>query len=138
MSPTAPTPATGPPDPMIDRGCLLCSVKGGLGLELPVDLASDVADQAAPDLPVGLALGAAAGDIGAGSRVMAPASEHDGVQRAVELPVAGPVDSLGRLGCQAGVWLLLTRLGGACRLTAGKVASCPASRCDLTCALSAM
>jgi RNA polymerase sigma factor (sigma-70 family) len=48
------------------------------------------------------------------------------------------VDSLGRLGCQAGVWLTLTMMGPASRLVVGKVASCPASCCDLTCALSAV
>jgi hypothetical protein len=48
------------------RWTLLCCVKGWVGLEEAVELAGDVADQAAFDLAVGLALGASSLGVGAG------------------------------------------------------------------------
>jgi hypothetical protein len=45
---------------------LLCCVKGWRGLEESVELAGDIADQAASDLAVGLALSATPFGIGAG------------------------------------------------------------------------
>jgi hypothetical protein len=73
-----------------------------------------------------------------GAWVVVGLGDRDPVQGGVELAVADAVDSLGRLGCQAGVWLVLTMVEGTSRLRVGKVASCPASCCDLPCALSAM
>jgi hypothetical protein len=106
--------------------------------EQPVQLPGDDASEASFGVAAALALDGAAGNIGAGVRIDPQAHQQDGVQRAVELPVAAAVDSLGRLGCQAGAWLTLTMLGPASTLVVGKVASCPALCCDLTCALSAV
>src|SRR4051794_32273044 len=53
-----------------------------------VELAGDVALEAAPDLLGGLAFGAAAGDVGAGGRAAAHPGGGDGVDCAVECPVA--------------------------------------------------
>jgi hypothetical protein len=68
---------------------LLCWSKRGLGFEEPVELAGDVADQAASDLAVGLAIGAASLRVGAGRRVMAQPGQDNHVQGLVELPVPG-------------------------------------------------
>src|SRR4051812_29184668 len=100
------------------------------------DLAGDVALEAADDLLAGLVFGCAASGVGAGGLMPSQSDDHDAVEGGVGLPVAAAVDSLGRLGCQAGAWLRLTMLGGASRLRVGKVASCPASRCDLICAVT--
>jgi hypothetical protein len=45
-----------------------------------------------------------AGHVGAGVGIGAQAHQQDGVQGAVELAVAGAVDSLGKRGCQVGWW----------------------------------
>jgi hypothetical protein len=63
-----------------------------LGLEEPVELSGDIADQAASDFAVGLALSPPAGGVGAGRRVIAQAGQHDQVQSLVELAVAGAVE----------------------------------------------
>jgi hypothetical protein len=112
-------------------------VAGG-AFQQSVQLAGNGALEAAADLALALALGDAAAGIGPGRPVMDLAQHHDGVQGPIQLPVPTTVDSLGRLWCQAGAWLILTLLGGASRLVMGKVASCPASRCDLPCASSAL
>jgi hypothetical protein len=70
---------------------LLCWVKAWVGLEVPVELAGDVADQAASDFAVGLALGAAPLGIGAGRWVIAQPGQDNDVQGLVELAVAGAV-----------------------------------------------
>jgi hypothetical protein len=57
-----------------------------------VELAGDVADQAAFDLAVGLALGATPLGVGAGRWVGAEPGQDHGVQGLVELTVAGPVE----------------------------------------------
>jgi hypothetical protein len=66
-----------------------------------------LAGEDAPEAPLGvaaaLALGGAAGHVGAGVGIDPQAHQQDGVQRAVELAVAAAVDSLGRRGCQVGV-----------------------------------
>jgi hypothetical protein len=65
-----------------------------------------------PEAPLGVAsaraLGGSAGHGGAGVGIGAQAHQHDGVQGAVELPVAAAVDSLGRRGCQV-AWLTMPR-----------------------------
>ena len=94
--------------------------------------------KAPANVTIAFPLGPASGGVGAGVQIVAQPCEHDGVQGVVGLAVAAAVDSLGRLRCQTGAWLLLTMMGGASRLAVGKVASCPASRCDLPCALSAL
>ena len=101
-------------------------------------LPGDVAFEAAGDLLFGLALLEPPCHVVLGGLMPAQPDQDDPVQRGVGLAVAAAVDSLGRLGCQAGAWLTLTMMGPASRLVVGKVASCPASRCDLTCALSAV
>ena len=56
--------------------------------ELSVELAGDVALEAATDLPVGPALGSSAFDVGTGGGVVSHALDHDDVERSVELTVA--------------------------------------------------
>jgi hypothetical protein len=68
--------------------------RAGAGAEGAVEVAGEVALDAAADLPVGLAFGAAALDVGKGGRVAAHAAHCHGVQCAVELPVAGPVETV--------------------------------------------
>src|SRR5215472_5903033 len=78
-----------------DARTLLClSTASGGPFELAVELAGDVSLEAPLDLAHGLALGGAAGDICAGGRVPADPSQHDGVQGAVELPVAGSAEAV--------------------------------------------
>jgi hypothetical protein len=75
------------------RLTLLCWVKARVGLELPVELAGDIADEAASDFAVGLALGAAPLGIGAGRWVIAQSGQDDQVQRLVELAISGAVEA---------------------------------------------
>src|SRR5690242_3707474 len=75
----------------------------GWVLELAVELAGDVALEASFDLAVGLALGSAAFGVGAGVGIVAQPGQRDGVQGAVELAVAGPVEAVaGRLARAGG------------------------------------
>src|SRR3974377_2228172 len=60
--------------------------------ELPVELAGDVALEAAADLPGGLSLGGAPGDVGAGPGAAAHPDQRDGVDGAVQGPVAAAVE----------------------------------------------
>jgi hypothetical protein len=129
------------PGPQRSRGRPYANDRAGLvwrrgAREQPKQLPRDRALEAAADLALALALGGASRHIALGRLVVALADQHDGVQGAVELAVAAAVDSLGRRGCQVGLVVWLTILGG--QAGAGKVASCPASRCDLSCASSAM
>ena len=62
--------------------------------ESPVEVAGEVALDAAADFLVGLALGSAALDVGAGRRVVAHPVDGDDVQGAVELAVAEPVEAV--------------------------------------------
>ena len=64
---------------------------GWLGDEL-VDLAGDVALQAADGFPAGLAVGDAPGEVGAGVGIPAQPGEHDGVQGAVGASVTTAVE----------------------------------------------
>jgi hypothetical protein len=70
------------------RWTLLCRSKLGLSFEEPVELAGDVADQAASDLAVGLTLGATALGVGVGGWVIAQPGQDDQVEGLVELSVA--------------------------------------------------
>src|SRR5215218_634505 len=67
--------------------------KRGLGFEESVELAGDVADQAASDLAVGLALSPSPLGIGAGGRVIAQPGQDDQVQGLVEVAIARAVES---------------------------------------------
>ena len=91
-----------------------------VAFQQPVQLASEVAPEAPLGVAGALALGGAAGHVGAGVGIDPQAHQQDGVQRAVELPVAAAVDSLGRLGCQVGLVVWLTILGGVVRLARGR------------------
>jgi hypothetical protein len=73
---------------------LLCSSMGGVGLELPVELAGHIADQAASDLAVGLALGPSSLGVGPGRWVIAQPGQDDQVQGLVEVTVPRPVESV--------------------------------------------
>jgi len=64
-----------------------------IAVEGAVEVAGEVALDAAADLPVGFAFGAAALDVGQGGRVAAHAADGDDVQGAVELPIAEPVEA---------------------------------------------
>src|SRR5215208_5028524 len=66
------------------HGTLLCWVKCWLGLEESVELAGDIADQAAFDLTVGLALGPAPLGIGTGRWVGAQPGQGHGT---LSLPI---------------------------------------------------
>src|SRR5213592_316153 len=61
-------------------------------LEQAEEVAGEVALEAAFDLARGLAFGRAPGGVGAGGGVVLQAGEDDGVQRAVEVAVAGAVE----------------------------------------------
>src|SRR6266516_7473897 len=60
--------------------------------ELPVELAGDVALESSADFPGGLSLGGAPGDVGAGAGAAAHPDQRDGVDSAVQRPVADPVE----------------------------------------------
>ena len=60
--------------------------------QVRVDLAGDVALEAADDLGLGLSFFGAAFDVGAGGRVRSHAGEHDPPQAMVGLPVAAGVE----------------------------------------------
>src|SRR5665647_759958 len=59
-----------------------------------VELAGEVALEAADDLHLGSAFGGAAGHVVAGGGVVAHAHDHDVVERGVGLPVPAPVESV--------------------------------------------
>ena len=65
---------------------------GPRGVEAAVELAGDVALEAAADFGIGLAFCAAPGDLGPGLLARAPASQEDVVQGAVEVAVAAAVE----------------------------------------------
>ncbi len=69
-----------------------------VAFEQPEQLAGDDASQASFGVAAAVALGGAAGHVGAGVGVDAQTHQQDGVQRTVELPVAAAVDSLGEIG----------------------------------------
>jgi hypothetical protein len=73
---------------LVDLLTLLCLSSGHGGVECSVELAGDVALEAAADLAWGLAFGGAAVDVGAGSGAVADPGQGDGVDDAVECPVA--------------------------------------------------
>ena len=86
---------TGPPWlgwrlPTLETRTLLLFVKPSF--EGSVELTCDVALEAAPDLAVGLALGAASFDVGLGRWVVALTLDRYDVERAVEVSVAAPVE----------------------------------------------
>ena len=64
----------------------------GLGFQEPVELAGDVADEAASDFAVGLALSAAPLGIGTGRWVIAQPGQDDQVEGLVELAVPGAIE----------------------------------------------
>src|SRR5829696_8261235 len=109
-----------------------------VGQDAPVDDVGQASLERSTGLSWGLAFAQLAQVVAAAGSGIAGLADRDGVQGGVELAVAAGVDSLGRRGCQVGLVAWLTILGGVVRLALGKVASCPASRCDLCCALSAV
>ena len=84
---------------------LLGVVKGEflMAWELVVDLAGDVALEAADGFFLGAALGDAAGDVGAGAFVADHAGEHDAPQRRVGLSVAAAVEAVSFVFAAAGI-----------------------------------
>jgi hypothetical protein len=67
--------------------CHLWRVNAGVGLQESVELAGHVADQAASDLAVGLALGPAPLGVGAGGGVITQPGQDDQVEGLVEVAV---------------------------------------------------
>ena len=67
---------------------------GEVGAEGVVDLAGDVAFEAADDFALGLAFGGAAFDVGAGAFAVAHSGDGDQVQSAVGLAVAAVVEAV--------------------------------------------
>jgi hypothetical protein len=61
---------------------------------VPVELAGDVALEAAADFPGGLSLSGAPGDVGAGPRAAAHPDQRDGVDGAVQGPVPAAVEAV--------------------------------------------
>jgi len=68
-----------------------CALSGG-SAQVGIDLAGDVALQAADDFLLGLSFGCAAFDVGAGGRVRAHAGEHDPPQGVAGLAVTARVE----------------------------------------------
>ena len=64
------------------------------GVEAAVDVAGEVALEAATDLPEGAPFGGTALDVGAGSRVHSHAGDDGHVQGAVEASVAAAIDAV--------------------------------------------
>jgi len=75
---------------------------GHRGVEAAVELAGDVALEAAADFRIGLAFCSAPGDVGMGARAGAPASQEDVVEGAVEEPVAAAVEPVSGDAAAAG------------------------------------
>ena len=74
--------------------CLSSWIRGLGGVELAVDLAGEVALQAAADLSWGSTLGGPSFDVAAGARVHPYASHGSHVQGAVETPISTSVDAV--------------------------------------------
>ena len=70
--------------------------------EEAVEVAGDVALEAAAGFAWCLAFGDAAGDVGAGGFVAAGAGDDDGVQGAVQSPVAAPAEPVAGLDLAGG------------------------------------
>ena len=91
-----------------------CGLADGAA-EVGIDLAGDVALQAANDFLLGFPFGCAAFGVGAGRRIIAQAGEHDPPQGVVGLAVAARVepaaDGLAR-GCRDGGDAAQVRPGG--------------------------
>ena len=66
----------------------------GGGLDAAVEPSGEGAFEAAPDVSMRLALGGAFGFVGPGFVVVAQSGNRDRVQGAVEVPVAGPAESV--------------------------------------------
>jgi len=60
--------------------------------ELPVELAGDIALDAAADFPAGLSLGGAPGNVGPRARATAHPDQRDGMDGPVEGPVPAAVE----------------------------------------------
>src|SRR5215204_7415611 len=74
--------------------CLSSWIRGLGSVELAVDLAGEVALQAAADLSWGSTLGGPSLDVAAGARVHPYASHGSHVQGAVETPISTSVDAV--------------------------------------------
>jgi hypothetical protein len=83
------------------RGCRRLGGEGGAGVRA-VELAGDVALEAALDLTAGLALGYAVGDVVLGGRAAPHAGDGDGVDCAVQGPVAAAVEPVPDRSAAAG------------------------------------
>jgi hypothetical protein len=92
-----------------------------VGLELPVELAGDVADQAAFHFAVGLAVGPPVGGVGAGGWIVRQPGQHDQVERLVE------VRSPDRLSRWRTVWRWRRGWRGAAQHREGGVGAAAAS-----------
>src|SRR5271170_5558238 len=103
-----------------------CGLASG-GAEVGVDLAGDVALQAADDFLLGFSFGRAAFGVGAGGRVRAQASEHDPPQGVAVLAVAARVepaaDGLARR-CRDGGGAAQVRPGGLAAQSSWVVPGC--------------
>src|SRR3954471_18789834 len=79
-----------------------CGEAGEVGVEGVVDLAGDVALEAADDFGLGLALAAAALGVGAGAGAVAQAADRDHVEGAVGVAVAAVVEPVAGRASAAG------------------------------------
>src|SRR6266566_3431531 len=75
--------------------CWWCEA-GEIGAERVVELAGDVALEAADDVALGEAFGGAAGGVGAGAGAVLQPADGDHVQRLVGAAVAATIESVAR------------------------------------------
>src|SRR6266542_105314 len=83
------------------RRCWCCEA-GEIGAERVVELARDVALEAADDVAFGEAFGGAAGGVGAGAGAVVQPADGDHVQRLVGLAVTATIESVARGASGAG------------------------------------
>src|SRR5215208_4219001 len=79
---------------LVNLLCLSSWIRGLGSVELAVDLAGEVALQAAADLSWGSTLGGPSLEVAAGARVHPYASHGSHVQGAVETPISTSVDAV--------------------------------------------
>jgi putative transposase len=84
--------------PMSSGGCLIVGLGGaGIGQERPVDHIGQAPLQGPDRLGGGVAVGAAAGQVALGVRVVASLGQRDAVQRQIQLPVTGTAEPVALL-----------------------------------------
>ena len=96
------------------RSCQWLGGERGAGVEGAVELAGDVALEAPLDLTAGLAFGCATGDVVLGRGTAPHAGDGDGVDSAVQGPVAAAVEPMSDCLAAAGLQWTGARQRGEC------------------------